>query len=499
MTILRTAISAIVLSVALQANAGEYKQGEVIVKYKNNTVRTAAAMTQMYKNAGIKKVKFFGKNAGQYEHLVLKSGTNVESTIAQLEANPMVEYAQPNYILSLPSKVLDLSKDYGELPACVPGLTDDLECDASLPIPCIPGFIEEPYCDPKACLFPGIPFPPGCEGGGIPFPIPGNPGEPTERPALQDPPADVVPPMADPNLAEAWGLAKVHAPEAWLIHQGTHEMLVADIDTGIDYNHEDLAFNVWRNPNPTNQDIVGFDFIHNDGLPYDDQGHGTHTAGTIGATLGNGKGVAGVAGRVSIMALKFLSAQGSGETSGAIQAIDYAIAHGAKVMSNSWGGPGDPDNQALQDSIERARTAGRLFVAAAGNDSVNNDSSPRKSFPAAFDNDNIISVAATDRNDRMAFFSNYGVVTTDLGAPGVGVYSTLPNGEYKAEDGTSMACPHVAGAAALVWSYHPDWTYMQVKDALLRTVDPVEGLNGKVATGGRLNVLRALQYNSSLN
>ena len=153
-------------------------------------------------------------------------------------------------------------------------------------------------------------------------------------------------------------------------------MVVAVIDTGIDYNHEDLSFNVWRNPNPTKGDVVGFDFIHNDGIPYDDQGHGSHCAGTIGAVGGNGVGVSGVNQRVSIMGVKFLSAEGSGTTEGAIQAIDYAVEHGAKVLSNSWGGPSDGSNNALQDSIKRAQDKGVLFIAAAGNDG------PRPAEPA---------------------------------------------------------------------------------------------------------------------
>src|SRR5262249_8565673 len=151
----------------------------------------------------------------------------------------------------------------------------------------------------------------------------------------------------------------------------------------------DLAFNVWRNPNPgSKNDVVGYDFIHDDGLPFDDNEHGTHTSGTVGAVGGNGKGVSGVAQRVSIMGLKFLSGEGSGDTAGAIKAIDYAIEHGAKVLSNSWGGKGDDGNQALHDAIERAKAKDVLFVAAAGNDGANNDEPGNASYPAAFDNDN---------------------------------------------------------------------------------------------------------------
>jgi subtilisin family serine protease len=303
--------------------------------------------------------------------------------------------------------------------------------------------------------------------------------------------------VADPNLDAAYGLSKIGAVEAWKTFRGSKEMLVADIDTGIDYNHEDLAFNMWRNPNPTNGDVVGYDFIHKDGLPFDDQGHGTHTSGTIGATGGNGIGVSGVAQRVSVMSVKFLSAQGSGEVADAIRGIDYAIEHGAKILSNSWGGEGDDGNQVLYDAIERAKAKDVLFIAAAGNGNQfgigqDNDTSPQKSYPAAFDNDNLISVAATDKTDKLAFFSNFGKKSVHLAAPGVRVMSTLPGNKYAAQDGTSMACPHVAGAAALIWAKNPKLTYKQVKEILLKSVDPLDVLTGKTSTGGRLNVLKAL-------
>jgi subtilisin family serine protease len=249
---------------------------------------------------------------------------------------------------------------------------------------------------------------------------------------------------------------------------------------------------MWRNPNPKNNDVVGFDFVHNDGLPYDDHNHGTHASGTVGAVGGNGKGVSGVTQRVSLMGLKFLSAEGSGTTADAIRAIDYAIEHGAKVLSNSWGGKGEDNNRALYEAIERAKAKDVLFIAAAGNDGTDNDGRD-PSFPAAFDNDNLIAVAATDNSDKMAFFSNYGKVSTDLAAPGVNVWSSVRGNRYDKMSGTSMACPHVAGAAALIWSKNPTWNYKQVKEALMKSVDQVPSLAGKTVTGGRLNVLKALR------
>ncbi len=183
---------------------------------------------------------------------------------------------------------------------------------------------------------------------------------------------------------------------------------------------------------------------------------------------------------------------GSGTTADAIRAIDYAIGHGAKVLSNSWGGKSDGDNQALSDAIDRARAKGVLFIAAAGNDGSDNDGND-PDYPASFKQDNMIAVAATDEQDTLAFFSNYGKTTTHLAAPGVNVYSTVPGNKYASLSGTSMACPHVAGAAALLWSMHPNWDYKKVKQVLLDTVDPIASLKDKTVTGGRLNILRALR------
>lgn len=489
-------ILAVVLAlVANVASAAEYKPGEVLVKFKTGLMRSRVAMTELYAAAGVRSIERFSG----IERLVLKDNVKVEDAIAELLKSDFVAYAQPNYIFRIqPVRGLDNGGGGG-----LPGGS----------VPCIPG-MDVPGCDPNACVIPGV-YPPGCGQGGnnpspTPTPTPTATGTPIPaptstppttgtRPVLQPAPAEVNPPVADPDLSQDYGLTKIGAVEAWKTFRGDKNFLVADIDTGIDYNHPDLAGNVWRNPNPgPKNDIVGYDFIHDDGLPFDDQGHGSHTAGTIGAVGGNGVGTSGVAQRVSIMALKFLSADGSGETAGAIKAIDYAIAHGAKVLSNSWGGPSDPGNAALLDAINRANAAGVLFVAAAGNGDMfgnpqDNDNPDTASYPAAFTTDNMIAVAATDETDAMAFFSNYGVKTVHLAAPGVNVYSTMPGGKYGKESGTSMACPHVAGAAALVWAAHPDWNYKQVKKALMDSTDKLSALSGKTITGGRLNVLNALR------
>jgi subtilisin family serine protease len=477
------AVLALVASSAAFASA-EFKDGEVIVKYRPGVVRPRQAMNLLYDAAGVRAVRYLRGTMKGFEHVLLEESVKVQDAIAEFEKNPMVEYAQPNYIIRISPSELQ-----AELP-------ESLQNPPPGGIPCIPGF-DIPGCDPNAkwpCLIPGIPFPPGCDdsgggGGGNP----GNPGNPGTRPELQPAPPEVIPPMDDPENDKAYGLKKIGAVDSWPSHRGDKQMVVAVIDTGIDYNHEDLSFNVWRNPSPTKNDVAGYDFIHNDGLPFDDQGHGTHCAGTIGAVGGNGKGLSGVNQRVSIMGLKFLSAEGSGTTDGAIQAIDYAVKNGAKVLSNSWGGPGGAENKALYDAIERARAAGVLFIAAAGNDGKDNDNPDDASYPAGFDNENLISVAATDQNDKMAFFSNYGRRTVHVAAPGVNVYSLAPGGGFATMSGTSMACPHVAGAAALLWSKNPTWDFKKVKETLLNTVDAVPALVPRTVTGGRVNLVKALQ------
>jgi hypothetical protein len=300
-------------------------------------------------------------------------------------------------------------------------------------------------------------------------------------------------------------LGVIQATAAWDVATGTGTTIVAVIDTGVDYNHPDLAANIWTNPGevPGNgvddnqdgyvDDVHGFDFVNYDGDPMDDHSHGTHVAGTIGAVGNNGLGIAGVTWNVQIMALKFLNSSGSGSTSNAISALNYAVSHGAKISNNSWGGGGY--NQALYDAINSARARGHIYVAAAGNNASSNDSTPF--YPASYDLSNVISVAATDNNDNLASFSNYGL-SVSLAAPGVGILSTMPGGGYGYKNGTSMAAPHVAGALALIWDAHPTWTYQQVINQVLSTADVLPSLQGKVGSGGRLNLAAALTSESTM-
>ncbi|HKB07987.1 MAG TPA: S8 family serine peptidase, partial [Candidatus Polarisedimenticolia bacterium] len=307
----------------------------------------------------------------------------------------------------------------------------------------------------------------------------------------------------DPRFPELWGLrntgqqggvvgADIHAESAWNVGTGSRNVLVAIIDTGIDYTHPDLVANVWTNPGeiPGNgidddhngfiDDVHGYDFVNHDGDPRDDNGHGTHVSGTIGAVGDNGTGVVGVNWQVSLIGVKFLSGGGFGSTADAISAVDYAAMLHVSVMNASWGG-GDY-SQALYDAIGGS---GALFIAAAGNDGQDNDVFPH--YPSNYDLPNIIAVAATDRFDHKANFSDWGATTVDLGAPGVDILSTVPGGGYGILSGTSMATPHVSGAAALVRAAAPGLGILQIKQRLLDGADRIPALAGITVSGGRLN------------
>jgi subtilisin family serine protease len=307
----------------------------------------------------------------------------------------------------------------------------------------------------------------------------------------------------DPRFLDGslYGMTAISAPAAWDFRTGADPVIVAVIDTGVRYNHEDLAANMWVNPCvscPVNgvvytNDIYGINAINNTGDPWDDHYHGTHVSGTIGAVGNNGSGVAGVCWRVRIMALKFLGSSGSGFNSDAIKCIDYAIAKGAQVMNNSWGGGGY--SQALRDAIARARDAGIIFVAAAGNNNTDNDATPF--YPASYDLDNIVAVAATDRNDLRASFSNFGDRTVELAAPGVNILSTYTNATdnaYGSLSGTSMAAPHVSGALALLRAQFPVMHYSDLIYRVLGNTDPLSSMAGRCFTEGRLNLYNALLF-----
>ncbi len=280
---------------------------------------------------------------------------------------------------------------------------------------------------------------------------------------------------------------------------GSKNIVVAIIDTGIDWTHPDLQANLYTNEkeiagngkdddgNGFVDDVHGYNFSDHTANSNDDHSHGSHCAGTIGGVGNNGKGVAGVNWNVRLLPVKFLSSSGSGSTEGAIEAVNYARIMKVNVMSNSWGG--GSFSQALKDAISAANDAGILFVAAAGNDGSNNDS--RATYPAGYDLPNVVAVAATDNRDTLASFSNYGTKTVHVAAPGVNIYSSVKGGGYATYSGTSMATPHVAGIAALLMSANPSWTFAEVKDRLIKTSDPVAGLRRKVLAKGRVNAYNA--------
>jgi subtilisin family serine protease len=314
----------------------------------------------------------------------------------------------------------------------------------------------------------------------------------------------------DPRFSEQYGMSKIGMADAWDVSHGSRDVLVGIIDTGVDYNHPDIAPNYWHNPGESGidaegrdkstngvdddgngyvDDFRGWDFVNNDNDPFDDHSHGTHCSGVIGAVGDDATGVAGVNWEVSLVGLKFLDSTGSGDLANAALAIEYATKLGVTLSSNSWGGGGYSD--VIAAAIQEANDHGILFVAAAGNNYSDNDAVP--SYPASYDIDNIVAVAATDRNDVLADFSNTGATTVDLAAPGVDVLSSVPNAGYEQMSGTSMATPHVAGVAALIKARFPEATAAQIKSRLVSTVDPVAGLTGKVASGGRLNAFNALE------
>ena len=301
--------------------------------------------------------------------------------------------------------------------------------------------------------------------------------------------------------------ADISATNAWDLTTGSTNAIVAVIDTGIRYSHRDLRTQMWRNPgeiagnnkdddnNGFVDDVYGINAITGSGDPFDDNDHGTHVSGTIGAAANDGNASVGVTWRVRLMGCKFLSASGSGATSDAITCVNYAVSKGARILNNSWGGGGY--SQALFAAINAARQKDVLFVAAAGNSANDNDQRPF--YPCSYPLDNIISVAAVDRSDNLADFSNFGATTVHVGAPGVSIFSCLAGADnsYGTGDGTSMASPHVSGLAALILGLYPGADYTEMRQRILLGATPIPALNGKATTGGRLNAYKSLSLTGS--
>lgn len=491
--------------------------------------------------SGMVQLKSFVPQGSQVQSLGLNNWHRVQipqTAIAQfrpqaLLQNKAVLHVQPNYIIR-PTESPSLAKVRAMLAA--------KKGDDDFPFPW-PGDGEGGDED--------FPFPwPGDDegggGGGGGFPLPGEPGngggggggKVTDNPDF--PNGGSGGSGADTHFSKQWGMNQNNVKGAWEKTKGSPDIIVAVLDTGVDYTHEDLVDNMWRNAGETGtdaqgkdkskngvdddkngyvDDVVGWDFAGRDNKPYDmhvtqftdilnggNPGHGTHCAGNVAARADNGKGIVGVAPNIKIMALRFISEKGSGTTADAIAAIKYAVDNGAKITSNSWGSEGedanDPESKALREAIQYAQDKGVLFVAAAGNGhqgrGYDNDRDSRPGVPASYPHDIIISVAAIDERGSLGSFSNWGSKSVDLGAPGVKVFSTIPGNRYQDTignflgqvitwDGTSMATPHVAGAAALYWSAHPDKTWQQVKEAILSSVKKTSALSSKSVSGGQLD------------
>jgi thermitase len=319
---------------------------------------------------------------------------------------------------------------------------------------------------------------------------------------------------SDPQFNDQWALknsgqrggkegADISAALAWAKTTGSEDVVVAVLDTGVDYGHEDLEGNMWSRPDDigpyhddelgTIDDENGFNAIDNASDPMDDNGHGTHCAGIIGAEGENDLGIAGVNWKVQIMPLKFMNAGGFGSTKDAIEAINYAIERkkagvNVRVISASWGST--QRSRALEEVIRKAYENDILFVAAAGNASTNNDRTPH--YPSSYNVPNVISVAALDRNDQLASFSNYGAKSVAIAAPGVEILSTWLGNSYEEKSGTSMATPVVSGVAALILAEHPRMSVDELRKKILDSTDPIVALKGKTVTGGRINAAKAL-------
>ncbi len=293
-------------------------------------------------------------------------------------------------------------------------------------------------------------------------------------PIPRQPAQPIAPTPVDGGIPEShdYSRAIMNMTEAWEIMEGSHDIVVAVIDTGVQINHPDLANNIWTNEverlgvagvdddnNGYIDDIYGYDFVNDSPDMIDDESHGTHCAGIIGAVR-NTIGIVGVAPRVKIMPIKFLSASGSGTTEAAIHSINYAVDNGADIISNSWGGKGE--SELMDEAIQRAHNAGILVVAAAGNDSSDNDELPV--YPANYDN--VLAVASTNEDDEISFFSNFGLNTVRIAAPGSHIFSTIPGSVWAKKSGTSMAAPQVAGALALGKALRENLSVDQYKNLL---------------------------------
>lgn len=308
-------------------------------------------------------------------------------------------------------------------------------------------------------------------------------------------------------IAQQWFHNALNSTAAWKFTLGSNDVVVAVIDSGIDYLHPDLKSNIWRNPGEISgngkdddgngyvDDVMGWNFVNDNGYPRTNSGshHGTHVAGIIGAHT-TGAGVLGVAQNVKLMPLKFLGSGGVGNSSDAIRAINYAISKKVFAINNSWGST--RYSKAMADVVAKAEKAGILFVVSAGNNGSNNDYT--KWYPASYPSANVVSVASTNSSGRLSSFSNYGIKTVHVAAPGERILSTITDGKYKIMSGTSMAAPVVSGVAVLAKSMNPNLNYREIKTLLMQAGEKKSALTTKVISGRILNSLKAVTMAESL-
>ncbi len=335
------------------------------------------------------------------------------------------------------------------------------------------------------------------------------------EPAL--PQSSATPKMFDINYSQQWGLKNtsrnsgsifkpgkagedINAEKAWELEMGSGEIVIAVIDTGIKTDHPDLQENIFINEaeldgaegvdddgNGYIDDYHGYNFYSDNTNAEDDNGHGTHCAGVIGAIHDNGKQIKGVMKNVKLMPVKFLNSKGSGTLEGAIKSIDYATKMNVHIMSNSWGGGGY--SESLLEAINSAEEKGIVFVAAAGNSRNDNDKWP--AYPATYENENIISVGAMDPNGKKASYSNYGKTTVDVFAPGTNILSTYKNGRLKSLSGTSMATPFISGIVGLILSQNRTSTPSEIRELIIDSSAKSRSLGG-LSIGGRSDAHAAL-------
>ncbi len=428
--------SALAASPSGSTPLAEHVPGELIVKLKPSfsaasaRTSTISALSKVLGAGAVLEIKAF-ETDGQLHKVRLKDGNQIMPALQALGQVDAVEYAEPNYIYRISA----------EQPQAVPN-------------------------DPDFAKLWGLK----------------NTGQ-TDK----DGQVGLV--GSDINVSPLWDNGIT----------GSRDIVVAVIDTGIDVNHPDLKSNIWVNAGeiPGNgidddgngfiDDVHGWNFASKTNDPNDDHSHGSHCAGTIGGSGNDGVGIVGVNWQVSMMALKFLQKNGSGTLEAAVESINYARQNGAHIISASWSGGGF--SQTLFDAIAATRDAGILFVAAAGNDRSNTDMRP--AYPASFQIENIIAVAATDNRDGLASFSNYGARTVHVAAPGKNILSCFKEGGYGIYSGTSMAAPHVSGIAALLLSANRAMTFGELKTRLIQTSDPVRLLRSKVSAKGRVDAENA--------